>query len=122
MQLELDEESQHFMVINTHKGLFKYTRLPFGIAAAPTIFQQTMDVIFQGLPGVVCYLDDIIVNGKDKSEHLEQVLSRTQEYGFRVRKEKCSFMQDSVEYLGHIVNKNGIQMSPKKVEAIVKMP
>ena len=122
MQLELDEESQHFMVINTHKGLFKYTRLPFGIAAAPTIFQQTMDVIFQGLPGVVCYLDDIIVNGKDKSEHLEQVLSRIREYGFRVRKEKCSFMQDSVEYLGHIVNKNGIQMSPKKVEAIVKMP
>ena len=125
LQLELDEESQHFMVINTHKGLFKYTRLPFGIAAAPAIFQQTMDAILQGLPGVVCYLDDIIVTGKDKSEHLsnlERVLSRIQEYGFRVRKEKCSFMQDSVEYLGHIVNKNGIQMSPKKVEAIVKMP
>ena len=113
------------MVISTRKGLFKYTHLPFGIAAAPAIFQQTMNVIFQGLPGVVCYLDDITVTGKDKSGHLsnlEQVLIRIQEYGFRVLKEKCSFMQDSVEYLGRIVNKNGIQMSPKKVEAIVKMP
>ena len=71
------------------------------------------------------YLDDIIITGKDKQEHLnniEQVLSRIQEYGFRVRKEKCFFMQDSVEYLGHIVSKNGIQMSPKKFEAIVEMP
>ena len=119
------EESQQFMVINTHKGLFKYTRLPFGIAAAPAVFQQTMDIVLQGLPGVVCYLDDIIITGKDKQEHLnnlEQVLSRIQEFGFRVRKEKCFFMQDSVEYLGHIVSKNGIQMSPKKVEAIVEMP
>ena len=85
LQLELDEESQQFMVINTHKGLFKYTRLPFGIAAAPTVFQQTMDIALQGLPGVVCYLDDIVITGKDKQEHLnnlEQVLSRVQEYGF----------------------------------------
>ena len=125
LQLELDEESQQFMVINTHKGLFKYTHLPFGISAAPAVFQQTMDIVLQGLPGVVCYLDDIIITGKDKQEHLnnlEQVLSRVQEYGFRVRKEKCFFMQDSVEYLGHIVSKNGIQTSPKKVEAIVEMP
>ena len=79
MQLELDEESQHFMVINTHRGLFKYTHLPFDIAAAPAVFQQTMDIVLQGLPGVVCYLDDIIVTGKDKTEHLcnlERVLNR----------------------------------------------
>ena len=113
------------MVINTHKGLFQYTRLPFGIAAAPAVFQRTTDIVLQGLPGVVCYLDDIIITGKDKLEHLnnlEQVLSRVQEYGFRVRKEKCFIMQDSVEYLGHIVSKNGVQISPKKVEAIVEMP
>ena len=125
LQLELDEETQQFMVINTHKGLFKYTRLPFGIAAAPAVFQQTMDTVLQGLPGVVCYLDDIIVTGKDKAEHLlnlERVLSRIQEYGFRVRKEKCFFMQDSVEYLGHIVDRNGLKVSPKKVKAIDEMP
>ena len=56
LQLELDEESQQLMVINTHKGLFKYTRLPFGIAAASAVFQQTMDIVLQGLSGVVCYV------------------------------------------------------------------
>jgi len=81
----LDEDSQQFMVINTHKGLFKYTCPPFGIAAAPAIFQQTMDTVLQGLSGVVCYLDDIIVIGKNKSEHmfnLEQALNRIKESGF----------------------------------------
>jgi len=94
-----------------------------GIAAAPTVFQQTMDTVLQGLLGIVFYLDNI-VTGKDKAEHLlnlEKVLSRIQEYGFRVCKEKCFFIQDSVEYLGHIVDKNGIQVSPKKVKAIAKM-
>ena len=125
LQLELDEESRKFMVIATHLGLYQYTRLPFGIAAAPAIFQQTMETMLQGLSGVVCYLDDIIVTGKSKAEHLrnlERVLARIQEYGFQVRKEKCSFMQDSVEYLGHIVDKNGISVSPKKANGIVEMP
>ena len=72
LHLELDEKTQQFMVINTHKGLFKYTRLPFGTAAAPAVFQQTMDTVLQGLPGVVCYLDDIIVTGKNKAEHLKE--------------------------------------------------
>ena len=117
LQLELDDESRNFMVISTHLGLYQYTRLPFGIAAAPAIFQQTMETMLQGLSGIVCYLDDIIVTGKSDAEHLqnlERVLAKIQEYGFQVCKEKCSFLQDSVEYLGHIVDKNGIHVSPKK--------
>ena len=87
LQLELDEESRKF---TTHLGLYQYTRLPFGIAAAPAIFQQTMETMLQGLSGVVCYLDDIIVTGKSEAEHLrnlERVLARIQKYGFQVRKE-----------------------------------
>ena len=64
LQIELDKESQKLVVINTHKGLFQYSRLPFGISSAPAIYQQVMDQIFQGLNGVQCYLDDIIVTGK----------------------------------------------------------
>ena len=56
LQLELDEESQKLVVINTHKGLFCPTRLPVGVASALAVFQQTMDTILQGLQGVVCYL------------------------------------------------------------------
>ena len=64
-QLPLDEESQKLTTISTHKGLFQYTRLPYDIASSPAIFQMTMDKILQGLNGVSCYLDDILVTGRD---------------------------------------------------------
>ena len=83
-----------------------------------------MDTMLQGLQGVMCYLDDIIVMGKNRKEHLqnlEVVLQHVQDYGFWLHKEKC-FLQDSVEYLAHIISKNGIQPLPLKIEAIVKMP
>ena len=56
LQLPIDVQSQqlYFTTINTHKGLFQYTRLPYGIASAPAIFQITMDKILQGLKGVSC--------------------------------------------------------------------
>ena len=58
-QLPLDDESQEFVTINTHSGLYRYTRLPFGIASSPAIFQQSMDIILQGLDQVACIQDDI---------------------------------------------------------------
>ena len=45
----LDEDSRQFVTVNTHLGLYRYTRLPFGVASAPAIFQHTMDTILQGL-------------------------------------------------------------------------
>ena len=71
LQIELDEEYRKLVAINTHKGLFQYNRLSFGISSAPAIFQQVMDQIFQGLKGVRCYLDDIIVTGKTEEEHMK---------------------------------------------------
>ena len=67
------------MVVNTHKGLFRYTRLPFGISSAPDILQRVIESIIQGIPGVVVYLDDILVTGSIEHEHftaLEEVLGR----------------------------------------------
>ena len=95
LQLPLDEESQKLTTISTHKELFQYTRLPYGIASAPAIFKMTMDKILQGLNGVSCYLDDILVTGKDDTEHLtnlQRVFERLQEYGVQLKKSKCSFM------------------------------
>ena len=79
LQLPLDEQSQKLTTINIHKGLFQYTRLPYGIASVPAIFQMTMDKILQGLNGVSCYLDDILITGRDDTEHLanlKKVLER----------------------------------------------
>ncbi len=86
-QLTLDNSSQEYVVINTHKGLFKYTRMPYGISSAPGIFQRTMEVLLQGIPGVTVYIDDILVTGKDDQDHLKslnEVLARLTKVGLRI--------------------------------------
>ena len=124
-QLVLEEESCELVVINTHIGLFSYTRLPFGVASAPALFQRAMDSILQGIAGVICYIDDILVTGKDDAQHLqalEQVLSRLQKAGWTIQKNKCVFMARSVEYLGHVVDAEGLHTTPEKLKAILEAP
>ena len=58
------------VVVNTHKGLY---HLPFGVAAAPAIFQQMMESILHGLPNVCVYLDDILVVGTSVETHLQNL-------------------------------------------------
>jgi len=125
LQVPLDDDSKEILVINTHKGLFRFNRLPFGVASAPSIFQKTMDMMLAGLNGTVSYLDDIIVTGIDLNDHLKnltKVFERIQEYGFRINKNKCAFLQDSVEYLGFVIDKSGVHTSSMKTKAIVNMP
>jgi hypothetical protein len=124
-QLLLDQDSKKYTTINTHKGLYQYTRLPFGIASAPAIFQKTMDTILQGIPHVCCYIDDILVTGMDNAQHvriLEEVLQRLEQHGLRLKPEKCSFLQPSVEYLEHRIDSVGIHTLPAKLQAIQEAP
>ena len=91
--------------INTHCGLYRWSRLPFGVASSPAIFQGIMDKVLRGLNHVVWYLDDILVSGEDDEQHLKnlaEVLYRLEKYGLRGRLSECQFFQDSVEYLGPI--------------------
>ena len=120
-QIQLVEESLPLTTINTHKGLYHYTRMPFGVALAPAIFQRVMDTILQGPPSVICYLDDILVTGDSDANHLanfQSVLKRPKDQGIRLKQEKCKFFQDSVEYLGHTLSKEGVHTSTEKVQAI----
>ena len=101
-QLVLDDASKELVTINTHQGLYRCTRLPFGVASAPAIFQRTMDQVLHGLPGVMCYLDDIIITGATVQKHLSNlaaVLAHLRERGFWLKKDKCHFMQTTVEYI-----------------------
>ena len=117
----LDADSQELTTINTEKGLFSYTRLPFGISAASAIFQRTIDTILQGIPQTVAYLDDILITGKDQEDHLKNlnaVLHRLEEHGLRLRKDKCTFMEPTVTYLGHMIDSQGIHPTDEKTKAI----
>ena len=124
-QLVLEEESTMLATITTHKGLYKYNRLPFGVATAPALFQRIMESLLQDLPYVSIYLDDILVTGKTQVEHLKnlnEVLTRLEKAGMRLKKNKCVFMMSAVEYLGHKITKDGLQPSDTKVEAVLKAP
>ena len=124
-QLLLDKESRKYAVINTHRWLFRYNRLPFGISSAPGIFQRVMESILSGIPGVVVYIDDVLVTGKSEAEHLsalEEVLRRIMESGLRLRKDKCVFLAPSVVYLGHQIDAEGLHPVAEKVEAVQEAP
>ena len=113
------------MVINTTKGLFWYTRLPYGISSAPGIFQREMEHLFQGIPGVVVYLDDILVTGENEQSNLrtlETVLKRLSETGLHVKQSKCLFMVPSVSFLGHQIDADGLHHLKDKVKAIEAAP
>ena len=124
-QMVLEEDSRCYVTINTHIGLFRYTRLPFGVASSPAVFQAAMDSILQGISGVICYIDDILITGKSDEQHLkalEEVLKRLDHHGLVLEKEKCFFFKDQVEYLGHIVDALGVHTTPDKLQAVKEAP
>ena len=78
-----------------------------------------------GVPGVACYFDDILVSSAEEESHLnisEEVFNWLEKHGFRIKLEKCEFLQPCIEYLGHIVSKDGIKPVQSKIEAIVHAP
>ena len=92
LQLALDEESNKLVTVSTHKGLFRYNRLPFGVASAPAIFQRVIEGILSGIHHVYAYMDDVLVANDTEAEHLstlEEVLARLEQYGVRLNKAKC---------------------------------
>ena len=121
-QIVLDEDSRTYVVINTHRGLFQYNRLLFGVSSAPGIFQRVMESILNGIPGVVVY---ILVTGATEEEHLahlKEVLRRLEEAGLRLKRNKCVFMVPFVVYLGHVIDAQGLHPIPDKVRALQAAP
>ena len=123
-QVLLTEESKLLTTFITPFGRFAYNRLPFGITSAPEFYQKQVSQIIAGLPGTVCLIDDIVVTGKDKQEHdqnLRAVLDRLSVAGVTLNREKCLFEQNSISFLGHVISGDGISADPKKVHAIQQM-
>ena len=108
--MPLDADSLKLVTINTHQGLYEYT---FGVASAPAVFQRAMDNILQGISHVFC---DILVTRQSQAhhlQHLEVVLKQLEEYGVHLKREKCQFFQDREEYLGYILDGDGVPLFPR---------
>ena len=125
LQCEVTADSQKYLTINTHKGLYTYKRLPFGIASAPALFQSLMDKILLDLEGCACYLDDIIVSGttyEESQRNLNRVLERLDKYNVKANLKKCEFHKPSVTFLGYVLSGKGLLPVEDKVKAISEAP
>ncbi len=123
-QLPLDEESKLLTTFISPFGRYHFNRLPFGINSASEIFQREMMKILDGLDGVVCYQDDILVFGDTDVEHdkrLDAVMSRLSAANVKLNREKCKFRQRELTFLGHHISPQGIRTRIDKVKAIVDM-
>ncbi|XP_037028712.1 uncharacterized protein K02A2.6-like [Bradysia coprophila] len=124
-QLVVDESSKKYITINTHRGLFQFNRLPFGVKVASAVFQQIIDAMIAGLDRTCGYQDDITVNGRTIEEHNRNLIAlfeRIKEWGFNIRHHKCKFMMTEIEFLGFIIDEHGRRPNTAKVQAIVDMP
>lgn len=93
-QIPLHVESRDLTAFITHDGLFRFTKVPYGLASAPSAFQRMMSQILAGLKGVQCYLDDIIIYGETPALHeqrLKAVIQRLHDSGLRLNMSKCQF-------------------------------
>ena len=117
-QVELDEGSRKYTTINSHRGLYQYKRIPYGIESAPSIFQRCIESIVAGIPNTLVFLDDILITGKTPVEHqqnLYEVLGRLEKAGLKLGVNKCQFYMNSVAYLGHKISRKGIEPLPEKL-------
>ena len=99
--------------------------MPFGLTNAPATFQRMMTKLLHGIKGCLVFIDDVIIFADTWDEHqriLEEVLCQIQDADLKIKRSKCQFGKESVEFLGHIVSAKGIHPNPVKVQAVQSFP
>ena len=120
-QILLREDSRHTTSFVTHRGLYRYKRLMFGVASALEKYQQIVRDVLRGCPGVANIADNLIILGKGVEEDdgcLSAVLDRLSEVGLTVSREKCEFQLSKLTFFGHELTSDGVNPSEEKVAAI----
>ena len=123
-QVEMDPAHKDKTSFCTKYGLYQFKVMPFGLCNAPGTFERLMETVLRGMQWerAVLYLDDIIIFSSTVQEHmsrLEEIFHRLKKANLTLKPSKCQFFQTEVEFLGHLVNEEGISTDPKKIEAIV---
>lgn len=124
-QIPIAEESIEKTAFVTPDGQYEYTRMPFGLANAPAVFQRVMHKVLARVKYVIIYMDDILIPAASFEEglsRLEEVLTILQQSGLTLKKQKCNFFQESIEFLGFEISEEGIKPGLLKVQAVSKFP
>ena len=120
-QLPLTERSSVLTTFNTPFGRYRYKVLPFGVSSASEIWQRAMMEEFGQLEGVEVVADDVLVWGECKEQHDERLgkfFEKVRESGLKLNKAKSIVGTHRVEYVGHVISKEGIVPSPDRVESV----
>ena len=126
-QVEMDQKSQGLTAFSSHKGLFEFKVMPYGLMNAPATFQRLMDFVLAGLKWKCClvYIDDVIIYSKSFDQHLKdlkEVFDALQEANLTLKVSKCHFCREEIKYLGHIITQQGVKPDPELVSAVKDFP
>jgi hypothetical protein len=100
--------------------------MPFGLKSAPSTFQRMMNSILAEFIGTRClvYMDDILIMAENLDEHnskLQAVFHKLREFNLKIEPDKCEFLKEELNYLGHVVTA-GVKPDAKKIQSVVDFP
>ena len=126
-QIRVHERDVYKTAFRTHDGNYEFLVMPFGLTNAPSTFQATMNRLFAPYlrKFVIVFFYDILVYSTTVAahlEHLECIFNCLQEHQIYVKKTKCVFRAETLEYLGHMISGRGVEMDSKKVMAVRDSP
>lgn len=126
-QIRIQPEDVPKTAFRTRYGHYEFLVLPFGLTNAPGTFMHLMHQSFRRFLDdfVLVFLDDILIFSKTLEEHerhVKQVLEVLRQEKLYAKESKCEFFKEEVEFLGHIVGRNGIRMMQDKVQAVNEWP
>ena len=122
-QIKLTPESAEKTAFSCFKGKYEYSRLPYGLNNAASIFQQMAAKLLSGCEQfAIAYIDDILIFTKsdlyDHLQHVEVILNKLKQHKLRLKLSKCFFAKSEIDYLGFVISKNGLKPNDQKVQAI----
>lgn len=116
-------EDRHKLAIASYRGLFQFTRTPFGLRTSANSFQRLMNIVLSGLEpfNIGVYIDDIIIASSSIKEHfpkLQMVFDRLIHHNLRLKPSKCFFLTETIKYLGFVINKGKVYPDQSNVDIV----